>query len=729
MKTLNHLCRRFLLQGLVAASLLLGSGIAQTAPQPPSVKPSMETGRVLAQAVYTYRTGAQNLAANDPDAFKGILSQAFGEKISDSVREEVLQKALDRTLPVPARVMFVPDSVLGDAEAAYFPDENGTILISSSIQNDYVSLSILIAEECGHHLDYCLGGDDSKGDEGEIFQRGIFHGKPIPNTLLHVLRAQNDHAQIEFEDQTIAVELGFFKKIGKGLKKAAKTTGRGLSSAAKATGRGMKSAAVGVGKFTVSVGQGIGREFSNFGQTVNGFTDAFSYAMAADHARANGDYEAAEKYTRLSNEANARFESYGSNLLISKVEQAIEGVVVDMATGIYNTFDNLGQSIGGFSDAIALSIQADFARANGDPTRADRLDRQAENARQRSEDAAKRSGRNVLDVVTAPGNGYNEITAAMNDTVPGLGLLFDIGLGLTPLAPYIIAAKGAADIRNAVENNPDNALAAGLTAGAFVAVEAGSYGAGKYFGKLGKADDLARDAKYWDDLAAAGGRGRSYGGPLGSRPVLPNRFQRGLARAEDFVQGQKTYENLYEVGAAVPGLITKPFIPGRDRDESGRLTGRGNSMFGISNSFSDSDKDYVQSPEEQLLDMAIEAHLKNFRKDLEEQFSEELNSFFYWQSGRTERLRREKEVEDKIATAVEEERKRIEAMISDFNLVQTTPQLPPPSAPPRGGFLFKDQTKDSISGAQLKVGGSLNNRFIKGPPTTPGGGGTGGGTP
>ncbi|MFT5469042.1 MAG: hypothetical protein ACI8UO_004156 [Verrucomicrobiales bacterium] len=568
-RKLSHLnYRKFLLNAVTLAALVLGAPLAQSAADPTVVKPSLETGRLLAHAFSDYLSLMQFRATNQPEALRQVLRQSFGEKLSDSVANELVEMAKNRRLPVPARIMVVQDEVLKDAAAAYLATKGGTVLIAARFEKNYQALLALVTEECGHHLDECFGGADAKGDEGEIFAAGVFCGEAIANTRLLTLQAQNDHTELQFEGEIHPAELFFLAKFGSWM------TGGIINGTHKFAGGVATGATMAWEKGLKPFGEGVGDEFSNFGIWVDGEWDYFWSSMGAVMT-SELDPELSAQYAEAASAARHRADDAGSQLIAYQVGKAIEGMAVDIGEGTYHFFSDLNRSI---KESTAALIFEGIAALSGDPARAEKYRTLADEARQRSKESLKSAGTNILKVATAPGNLYNETVAILNEEVPGLGFLLDLGAGTTVLAPFIIAAAGTADIVNAIQNNPDDPLKAGLLATVFVAVDVAGEGAGRYATKLGKARDVARvsEAAHQTRLNRR----------LRNLEILNNQRYRNSDQIaytthwQPDVQTSAYSEAVFPLVPAGVVAVGGAFIPGRDRDENRELQGTGSSLVG-----------------------------------------------------------------------------------------------------------------------------------------------------
>lgn len=176
---------------------------------------------VIAEALSAATSRIESFATTDPEAFATVLRQAFGQRLSPEVERHFVEKAAQRQLPLPARILFVPDEILDGAYAAYAREEGGILFLAASYRGKTEALTTFLLHEWGHHLDALLGEGDSPMDEGMVFALGIEHGGEIPAAYTYLTGAHmDDHRVITFEGRSFLVEC-FFKKLWGGIKKAA----------------------------------------------------------------------------------------------------------------------------------------------------------------------------------------------------------------------------------------------------------------------------------------------------------------------------------------------------------------------------------------------------------------------------------------------------------------------------------------------------------------------------
>jgi len=158
------------------------------------------------------------LAKESPEALGAILDQAYGGKLDPARKQELIEQAKSGTLPLPKTIRFVDPGTLKGANAAYSPKGGGTVYLNRDLLRDPKALQRALTEEVGHHLDQTLGGKDARGDEGEIFMRGLEAGGPIDAGALRTARADRDTGTVTIDGQKVPVE---FQKPAAGVSKKA----------------------------------------------------------------------------------------------------------------------------------------------------------------------------------------------------------------------------------------------------------------------------------------------------------------------------------------------------------------------------------------------------------------------------------------------------------------------------------------------------------------------------
>ena len=225
----------------------------------PSVRVSSQDEMVVEPAVREAASRVQKLATRDPAAFAAILRQAFGPRLKPEVERELVQQAGQGKLPFAGLIVFVPADDLPGAGAAYARENGGVIFLSADFRSDAAALAELILHEWGHHLDAVLGAGYSPLEAGVVFLQGVKTGAPIPAAGLRSSGALDDaHATIEFEGRTVPVECNWFTKhfvdpVANIAKAAVKMVEKTVTS----TVNIVKNAALTVANTTVGIAKGV----------------------------------------------------------------------------------------------------------------------------------------------------------------------------------------------------------------------------------------------------------------------------------------------------------------------------------------------------------------------------------------------------------------------------------------------------------------------------------------
>lgn len=168
--------------------------------------PSLDDNSSIKNLKNDFQNNIKNLAINNEDNFRAILKQSFGSKISDEKIDELVKKAKEGNFPIPENIKFVKQEILQGNLAAYSSSENGTIFLNENLKDNKDLLLHAFTEEAGHYLDDLIGGNDSQGDEGEIFSKGIQKGEPISQEELEIAKADTDKGIIEVDGKKVEVE-------------------------------------------------------------------------------------------------------------------------------------------------------------------------------------------------------------------------------------------------------------------------------------------------------------------------------------------------------------------------------------------------------------------------------------------------------------------------------------------------------------------------------------------
>jgi hypothetical protein len=194
--------------------------------------------------------------AQDPAAFKNLLSTSFGDAYDSEKAEGIRQKVLRGDMSWLPKVKYVDDASLPSGCGAY-DKASGTVYLSERLRGQPTAAVEVFSEEVGHHLDAQLNTKDSPGDEGEIFRRTL-SGESLSARRLAEIRSEDDRGVVRIDGREVEVEYFFgkvFKKIGGAIKKGIQKVGGAVAKVAKGVGSAVKK----VGGVVKKVGQGLQR--------------------------------------------------------------------------------------------------------------------------------------------------------------------------------------------------------------------------------------------------------------------------------------------------------------------------------------------------------------------------------------------------------------------------------------------------------------------------------------
>ncbi len=139
-----------------------------------------------------YREKVKSLPA---ESLQQILRQIFAQKVESSLDSLTLQ-ARSGEFPLPPDIQFVPGRDLKGNNAAYSQAGEGIIFLRTELEPQEQALHKAFFEEAGHHLDRVLGGRDTKGDEGEMWERALAKGGRLASREMMILRRDRDAGSI-----------------------------------------------------------------------------------------------------------------------------------------------------------------------------------------------------------------------------------------------------------------------------------------------------------------------------------------------------------------------------------------------------------------------------------------------------------------------------------------------------------------------------------------------------
>ncbi|MBD2568896.1 M10 family metallopeptidase C-terminal domain-containing protein [Anabaena lutea] len=151
-------------------------------------------------------TYSQLSAFSGLDNFWQVFDTTFGTAYNRSVAEILrLQWQAGDFSQIP-QIEIIDSSILGTANGAYASSTNKIYLSDTFVKAATLeAISTLLLEEIGHFVDAQINQTDSVGDEGAIFAE-LVQGNSLDDATLQALQAENDHATITVNGQTIQVE-------------------------------------------------------------------------------------------------------------------------------------------------------------------------------------------------------------------------------------------------------------------------------------------------------------------------------------------------------------------------------------------------------------------------------------------------------------------------------------------------------------------------------------------
>jgi len=130
---------------------------------------------------------------------------AFGTQYNQTLANSIKASLANKTFVLP-NIAVVNNTVLGSAFGAY-ASSNDTIYLSEAVVNagNTQQLVAVLLEEIGHAIDSQINGQDSAGDEGQIFSQ-LAQGNNVSTKDLAESKVENDHSIIQVDGQNIAIE-------------------------------------------------------------------------------------------------------------------------------------------------------------------------------------------------------------------------------------------------------------------------------------------------------------------------------------------------------------------------------------------------------------------------------------------------------------------------------------------------------------------------------------------
>ena len=247
---------------------------------------------------------------------------------------------------------------------------------------------------------------------------------------------------------------------------------------------------------------------------------------------------------------------------VANVGKAALNSVVDRVKSTASFIKNSAVSLGNTVKGIGQGVASGFALMTGNKALSDKLAGDARGSFENAGSSLKGAANNAVDVAASSGNLYNKTTEELNKAVPHLGTAMNVAVSLTPAAPYVAAAKGFADVKNAYENG---GLKSALTAGAFATLDV----AGAKLGGVAKGIKLAKAATTAEKAAEASTN-------LAKLSALTRPAASDARIGANLVNNSpKATKYLTYLDKANTYVRPKDFVPGRARDKDGQLAGTG----------------------------------------------------------------------------------------------------------------------------------------------------------
>ena len=244
----------------------------------------------------------------------------------------------------------------------------------------------------------------------------------------------------------------------------------------------------------------------------------------------------------------------GGVILPSRHSDSFTDHILNIGKSVINAaIDEVKSIVSGTKNLVTAGgqiIASALAYATGNKDLGDKLANDAASS-------AKHLGDDVTDLLSSGGNLYNKTAEDLNEVVPHLGTLAGMLVSLTPIGPEVSLARGFADVKNAFEKGGINAA---LQAAAFAALDVAPGGAGK-------AAKAAKEARAAENMA----------GDLARLSALFKQAGKEAKVANDATKLNKFLDYVDKINTLAR---PKDAVPGRDRDNDGKLQGSGGSNWG-----------------------------------------------------------------------------------------------------------------------------------------------------
>jgi hypothetical protein len=225
-------------EGQQATSTAEAAGARRSSLAPIQVDPVKVDAATIRELQNQFQFQMQKLA-QDLAKFNHVLKQIYGDKLNPQAADHLLDQARRGQFPLPANVRLMDGGALQGKNAAYSPQDGGTVYLNQSLLADPKGLQEAFNEECGHHLDRLLGDGDSLGDEGRALSQTLSQGRPLSPAQLASCRHARDQGTLEIDGKRAAVE---FQDVSNAARDAVAKVGEQIDGRHGVTATGLKEA-------------------------------------------------------------------------------------------------------------------------------------------------------------------------------------------------------------------------------------------------------------------------------------------------------------------------------------------------------------------------------------------------------------------------------------------------------------------------------------------------------
>jgi hypothetical protein len=182
---------------------------SDAAPAPSDVS-RVDDPRIAAQYVAEMRNAfsfQMQRLAQSPGKLGAILAQAYGDTLSPQASAKLVERARQGRFPLPADLRFVGDAELQGRNAAYSPENGGTVYLNKDLVDDPKRMQAAFNEECGHHLGRVSGDSAVRGGAGRVLGEALAKGDVLGPKELAAAREDRDQGTIAVDGVQVPVEL------------------------------------------------------------------------------------------------------------------------------------------------------------------------------------------------------------------------------------------------------------------------------------------------------------------------------------------------------------------------------------------------------------------------------------------------------------------------------------------------------------------------------------------